>query len=190
MERTNHISLCHPFSPSPSTLNGASSMRPWPSWRLSVPCPIEEHLIFVTVFLCSLNGQITAVTGAVTAFCASAMLTCPSCWATCHRTPLWAPGGRPQVSQHHAVAALHQTLHSAGLSAASPGGEGGTGDVFSAPWGVPVPPSPGGHSFPPTHPWEATTALAQGWIFSPCCRVPPSCANTYWFCDLPTEMLS
>lgn len=37
----------------------------------SVPCPVAEHLILVTVFLCSLNGQITPVTGAVILLCLS-----------------------------------------------------------------------------------------------------------------------
>lgn len=102
----------------------------------SVPCPIGEHLILVTVFLCSLNGQITAVTDAVTGSCASAMGICPSCWAMCHKIAVWAPVRRPQVSQHCGVAALHQTLYSAGLSAASPGGEVGTGSALSQHPGV------------------------------------------------------
>lgn len=141
----------------------------------SVPCPIGEHLILVTVFLCSPNGQITAVAGALTASCASAMGICPSCWAMCHKIPVWAPVRRPQVSQHCGVAALHQTLHSAGLSAASPGGEVGTGGALSQYPGVCQCPQFLKDTQSQTElpsPQEPTTALAQGWIFSPCCRDP------------------
>ena len=38
-------------------------------------------------------------------------------------------------------------------------------------------------------PWGATTALAQGWLLSPCCRDTSSCPDTYRSCNLPAEML-
>lgn len=57
--------------------NQFSETLPSPLGAHSSPCPLAEHLIPVTVFLCHLHGQKTLVTGAVTASCASAAGRCP-----------------------------------------------------------------------------------------------------------------
>lgn len=143
----------------------------------SVLCPVGEHLILVTVFLCSLNGQITPVAGAVRASCASAMGICPSCWTMCHKIPVWASVRLPQVSQHCGVAALRQTLYSASLSAASL--EARLAQVMSClstlgcasvpiSWGRPSP----GHSFLTTIPAKPLQPWHRDGFSPPAAEIP------------------